>query len=73
VPDLRDARSDDALGVIDGEPAHAECALIHWLRASEPGNQQVRPLMSRRDTGSETIALIDGLQSLFGGEHELDP
>jgi hypothetical protein len=62
--------ADDALGVIDGEPAHAECALIHRLRASEPGN---RPLVSRRDSRSETISLIDVVESLLGGAQELDP
>ena len=65
--------ADDALGVIDGESAHAECALVHWLRTSEPGNHQAHRLMSRRDSRSETIALIDGLESLFGEEPELDP
>jgi hypothetical protein len=63
---------DDALGLIDGEPAHAECALVHWLRASEPGNQRVRPVLSRRDSRSETIALIDNLESLYREEHKLD-
>ena len=65
--------ADHAMGVIDGEPAHAECALVHWLRASEPGNQQANRLMLRRDSRSETIALIGGVESLFGEEPELDP
>jgi hypothetical protein len=65
--------ADDALGVTDGEPAHAECALVHWLLGSEPGNRQARPLMSRRDSRSETIAFIEGVESLFGEKSGLDP
>jgi hypothetical protein len=63
---------DDALGLIDGGRAHAECALVHWLRASEPGNHRIGPVLSRRDSRSETSSLIDDLQSLCRGEHKLD-
>jgi hypothetical protein len=27
-------RRDDALGLVDTEIAHAECALVHWLESS---------------------------------------
>jgi hypothetical protein len=62
---------DDALGGLDGAPAHAECALVHWLSASKP-NQRPQPRMSRHGRGSETFALIEELKSLCGSERELD-
>jgi len=63
---------DDALGVLDGAPAHAECALVHWLRTSIPGTQQAEPRASRHDSGSETVAFIEVVERLCGDERELD-
>lgn len=62
---------DDAPGVLDGAPAHAECALVHWLWGVK-AKPAIEPRMSRRGRGSETMALIEELKSLCGSEHELD-
>lgn len=63
---------DDALGVLDGAPAHAECALVHWLLASMPGNEQAQPTVPRHDRVSETAGFIEDVRRLCGDERELD-
>jgi hypothetical protein len=63
---------DDALGVLDGAPAHAECALVNRLWGSMSGKQQAEPMVSRHDSARETVAFIEDVQRLRGDESELD-
>jgi hypothetical protein len=66
---------DDALGVIGGELAHAECALVDWLRAPVVGRDHGRPeitLPSGSDR-DEAIALLRMLAVLCGDGSEPGP
>ena len=48
---------DDAVGVIEGSVAHAECALVHWL--ASPGTQSCSEHPPSDVTGA-VQALLDG-------------
>ena len=57
---------EDALGVIGGELAHAECALVDWLRTPAVGSRHARreitwPSGSDRDEAMALLGMLDGL------------
>lgn len=57
----------DALGSIGGKPAHAECALVDWLRAPERGiSEHSRGLKRTVSEGDELPGRLEALERLRG-------
>jgi len=57
----------DALGLVGGAPAHAECALVDWLRAPEPGKRDRSPEANRTYGGGDEMgALLEAFERLRG-------